>query len=221
MSASAPSNGEDSTLAIKCMDFCHALASQGMAFSFSLSVGSDFSFSLDAREKKKAASVSTEEVRKKKLSPSKVRRNAKRRQEFLKRKSETSDKGNLGSPAAVGGIPCAPALHHLLSPSPTSGRRRVMSVGRPEMPNFSSLNLDGSCSPTPPPPPTSPPPVAPLPSSPCEQEADTGGNQGQVEFRCDQCENTFKLEANLANHTVKAHDDWRLHWKLSRAGKRA
>ena len=166
MSASAPSNGEDSTLAIKCMDFCHALASQGMAFSFSLSVGSDFSFSLDAREKKKAASVSTEEVRKKKLSPSKVRRNAKRRQEFLKRKSETSDKGNLGSPAAVGGIPCAPALHHLLSPSPTSGRRRVMSVGRPEMPNFSSLNLDGSCSPTPPPPPTSPPPVAPLPCSP-------------------------------------------------------
>ena len=160
MSASAPSNGEDSTLAIKCMDFCHALASQGMAFSFSLSVGSDFSFSLDAREKKKAASVSTEEVRKKKLSPSKVRRNAKRRQEFLKRKSETSDKGNLGSPAAVGGIPCAPALHHLLSPSPTSGRRRVMSVGRPEMPNFSSLNLDGSSSPTPSSaPPSCPPPL--------------------------------------------------------------
>ena len=97
MSASAPSNGEDSTLAIKCMDFCHALASQGMAFSFSLSVGSGFSFSLDAREKKKATSVATEEVKKKKLSPSKVRRNAKRRQEFLKRKSETSDKGNLGT----------------------------------------------------------------------------------------------------------------------------
>ena len=112
-------------------------------------------------------------------------------------------------------------LHHLLSPPPTSGRRRVMSVGRPEMPNFSSLNLDGSCSPTPPPPPTSPPPVAPLPSSPCEQEADTGGNQVQVEFRCDHCENTFKLEANLASHTVKAHDDWSLRWKLSRAGKTA
>ena len=114
-------------------------------------------------------------------------------------------------------------LHHLLSPSPASGRRRVMSVGRPEMPNFSCLNMDGSCSPTPPPPPTSPPPVAPLPSPPCEQEADTPGNQVQVEFRCDQCEDTFKSEAYLAIHKGKAHNDWRfrnrLSWSL--AGRRA
>ena len=44
-------------------------------------------------------------------------------------------------------------LCHLLSPSPTTRRRRVMSVGRPEMPTFSSLNLDGSSSPSPAPPP--------------------------------------------------------------------
>ena len=46
-------------------------------------------------------------------------------------------------------------LHHLLSPSPSAGRRRVMSLGRPEMRSFSSLNLDGSsypsASPAPPP----------------------------------------------------------------------
>ena len=41
-------------------------------------------------------------------------------------------------------------LHHLLSPSPPSGRRRIMSLGRPaEMPSFASLNLDGHCSPPP------------------------------------------------------------------------
>ena len=44
-------------------------------------------------------------------------------------------------------------LHILPSPPPASGRRRVMSVGRPDMPSFSSLNLDGSSSPTPAPPP--------------------------------------------------------------------
>ena len=38
--------------------------------------------------------------------------------------------------------PCRP-LHLLPSPPPASGRRRVMSVGRPEMPTFSFLNLDG------------------------------------------------------------------------------
>ena len=65
--------------------------------------------------------------------------------------------------------PCP--LHHLLFPSPSTGRRQVMSLGRPEMTTFSSLNLDGESSPSPsPPPPTplqappSPPPVSPPPS---------------------------------------------------------
>ena len=48
-------------------------------------------------------------------------------------------------------------LCHLLSPPSTSGRRRVMSLGRAEMPTFSTLNLDGSSSPPPAPPPPSPP----------------------------------------------------------------
>ena len=47
--------------------------------------------------------------------------------------------------------PCRP-LHILPSPPTASGRRRVMSVGRPDMPTFSSLNLDGN----PPVPPASP-----------------------------------------------------------------
>ena len=124
MTAPAPSSGENSSLAIKCMDFCHALASQGMAFSFSLSVGSDFSFSLDARDKKEAIPVLTAEVTKKKLSPSQVRRNARRRQEFLKRKSETSGKEKLRSPV-VGGIPPAPAQPFPSSRLVTKLRRRA------------------------------------------------------------------------------------------------
>ena len=54
-------------------------------------------------------------------------------------------------------------LHHLLSPSPSRGRRRVMSLGRPEMPTFSSLNLDGESSPSPSPPPTTPLQASPTP----------------------------------------------------------
>ena len=69
------------SLANKCMDFCQALASQGTSFSFTLTTGSQFSFSLDTRGVK-----AVEEVKKKKLSPSDVRRNARRRQEFLRRK---------------------------------------------------------------------------------------------------------------------------------------
>ena len=68
-------------LATKCLDFCQALISQGVAFNFSLSIGSTFSFSLDTRGK---ASLSP--GTKKKSSPSTLRRNARRRKEFLEKK---------------------------------------------------------------------------------------------------------------------------------------
>ena len=77
----APSSGEDTSLATKCMDFCHALASQGKKFKFSLSIGSTFTFSLDAKEGRDTLPART------KKSPSTLRRNAKRRQEFLMKKS--------------------------------------------------------------------------------------------------------------------------------------
>ena len=70
----------DSSLAFKCMAFCQALASQGQAFSFSLSIGQDFSFSLDSKSK-----ASRYPETKKKVSPSTIRRNAKRREEFKKK----------------------------------------------------------------------------------------------------------------------------------------
>ena len=68
-------------------------------------------------------------------------------------------------------------LHHLPSPSPSSGRRQVMPLGRPEMLTFSSLNLDGATSlppttPSPTPPPSSPPPRRPLPQSTIDNIAD-------------------------------------------------
>ena len=63
-----------------------------------------------------------------------------------------------------------------------SGRRRVMSVGRLEMPTFSSLNLDGSSSPTPSSaPPSCPPPLCyedcKIPEQHCEA-------CGRCEFLC-------------------------------------
>ena len=79
----ALSSGEDSSLATKCMEFCHALANQGKEFKFSLTIGSTFTFSLDTMEGKETLPPRT------KKSPSTLKRNSKRRQEFLKKKSES------------------------------------------------------------------------------------------------------------------------------------
>ena len=78
------------------MDFCQALASQGRAFSFSIVIGPNFSFSLDARSK-----VMQESGTKKRASPSTLRRNAKRREEFAKKKQNSSVRTTTEDDAAT------------------------------------------------------------------------------------------------------------------------
>ena len=91
---------ENSPLVTKCMDFCRALATQGEAFNFSLSIGSSFSFSLDTRSKEIKKITRT-----KKPSPSTLRRNAKRRQDFLNMKQNPSA---VSQTAEVATVPAAP-----------------------------------------------------------------------------------------------------------------
>ena len=94
-----PAEDANFVLTNKCLEFCQVLASQGQKFSFSLSIGSNFSFSLDTKEK--YTSLDSRKVRtplqgvKKKLSPSQVRRNLKRKEEFLKGKFGNSKTDQL------------------------------------------------------------------------------------------------------------------------------
>ena len=75
--------GKDSSLASKCLDLCQALASQGQEFTFSVTIGSSFSFSLDTRKK----SCDFKQPGKR-SSPSTMRRNARRKEHFLKKKAQ-------------------------------------------------------------------------------------------------------------------------------------
>ena len=82
---------EDTAMLSKCLEFCQVLVSKGQKFSFSLTTSSTFSFSLDTRKESTTLEPSKvnnlqEKVFKKKLSPSQVRRNIKRKEDFLKRK---------------------------------------------------------------------------------------------------------------------------------------
>ena len=79
----------DCSLASKCMDFCQALASRGLPFHFTLNMGSTFTFSLDTKESKANLPSGT----KRRKSPSTLRRNAKRREEFLAKKSTLESSG--------------------------------------------------------------------------------------------------------------------------------
>ena len=74
----------DSSLVSQCLAFCQTLASQGKAFNFKLT-NTSFSFTSDT----KGINVKST-VDKKRISPSTQRRNARRREEFLKRSSTLS-----------------------------------------------------------------------------------------------------------------------------------
>ena len=91
---SGPASG-DAFLVAKCLEFCQALSSQGQVFNISISTRSGFS-SLDVRSK--ASPSNTPE---KKASPSTLRRNAKRREEFLARKQQSSPTTDSGGVEAV------------------------------------------------------------------------------------------------------------------------
>ena len=70
----------DSSLTAKCLDYCQTLATKGLAFSFSLKIGSTYTFSLESRK------MDVPKQTRKKPSPSTQRRNALRRQKFLESK---------------------------------------------------------------------------------------------------------------------------------------
>ena len=162
----------DEDLASKCIGLCHALASQNKSFSFSITVGSNFSFSLDTREM--VSDNQTKKAKKKKSSPSTIRRSARRREQFLKKKqAQARPPARNPSPALVPGP-------RLLPSPPPEGRRRVMSLGRRETSNVSFLNLDGlegDLSPQASPPPPSPPPHPPEDEKVRECEREVHGDR--------------------------------------------
>ena len=80
MAAMSQLSEEDAKLASQCLDICQTLAGKSLPFSFSFNIGPNFSFSVDTRGKE----VST--LQKKKKTPSTLRRDARRREELLRKK---------------------------------------------------------------------------------------------------------------------------------------
>ena len=78
-------SGHESALANKYLELCQVLVQKGQAFSFTLKT-KPFSISLDTKERE--ATLEPRMV-KKKLSPSALKRNQKRKEIFLKKKSDS------------------------------------------------------------------------------------------------------------------------------------
>ena len=82
MAAMSQLSQEDAKLASQCLEICHTLAGKSLPFTFSISIGSNFSFSVDSRGKEVLANPK----KKKKKTPSALRRDARRSEEFLNKK---------------------------------------------------------------------------------------------------------------------------------------
>ena len=80
MAAMSQLSEEDAKLASQCLDICQTLAGKSLPFSFSFNIGPNFSFSVDTRRKEILA------PQQKKKTPSTLRRDARRREELLRKK---------------------------------------------------------------------------------------------------------------------------------------
>ena len=78
---------EDTKVMSHCLDFCQTLAGKSLPFSFSLTIGTSFSFSVDSTGK---GASSPKKTKKKKATPSTLRHNSRRREEFLNKKIKPS-----------------------------------------------------------------------------------------------------------------------------------
>ena len=138
--AAMPACEEDDKLASKCLEFCQMLAGKSPTFSFSLNIGSSFSFSVDTRGKEVLA------THRKKKTPSTLRRDARRREEFLKKKKLSSSTENSSQSEQASAREAETPMraqtvlkHH---PSPAAAeRRQVIVVGREKaVPSFNQLD---------------------------------------------------------------------------------
>ena len=88
MAAMSQLSQEDAKLASQCLEICQTLAGKSLPFTFSISIGSNFSFYVESRWKEVLANP-----KKKKKTPSTLKRDARRSEEFLNKK--------LNAPTAV------------------------------------------------------------------------------------------------------------------------
>ena len=178
---------EDAKLVSQCLDFCQTLAGKSLTFSFSLTLPTGFSFSVDTMGK---GALASQKTTKKKPTPSTMRRNARRREEFLKKKVNAStDDKSQSEPVSVEEAEVPPSvLHHHPSPSPSSERRQVITVGREKArPTFSQLDSDP-------------------PSSLEAEKQEMDKPQAEKVFRCayKRCDATFASRDEQLNHGKEA-----------------
>ena len=184
----------DTSLATQCLDFCQALAGQGKEFKLSITIGSTFTFSLDTRKGK-------ETLPKKRSSPSTLKRNAKRREEFIAKKSESEAASLTGlesnqklmkqlqafkcnqcesSFKTENGLKIHTGKSHKEANSPEKLRKSISQSSLTDLPlHLSSREEDLENG------------EIPLTRAKC--------------FECDGCDESFDCEADLTSHTDVQH----------------
>ena len=201
---------DDSSLATQCMAFCQTLTGQGKAIHFSLSVGSTFSFTLDTRCKEILDSTP-----KKKASPSTLRRNAKRRAEFLKKKSKPAqeqeeisvDKEQASQPATFQCDQCDNSFRTEAGLKIHTGKSHKIPPAERARVTSSALSL--SISPV-----KDNGRIVPChmcgeemsPQHTCDVDEQSSLNSSLVQtFVCYLCKDTFNSEEDLENHYNSKH----------------
>ena len=199
----------ETDLANKCLDFCQTLSSRGSAFKFSLTTGSNFSFSLDTNVL--TSDIQVKYVPKKKPSPSTIRRNARRREMFLNKKRNPAPSS-----------PARPLQYPPEVPTPEKERLPDAMADIHLTPVHDKGRVEVAAQPSPPSSPSEPE-SASSPSGQKSEESPMSSPPSTVSLKCDLhtlpdgqvCRKTFNCEEDFRNHN---HGDRNVCIKRSRHG---
>ena len=176
----------DSSLASQCLALCQALTSQGKAFNFSLNIGSTFSFSLDTRSKEAPPGGT-----KKKASPSTLKRNTRRREEFLLKKSKPQSDLEEREPDVEShqedSFPCDQCEN-------TFRKEKGLKIHKGKA--HKVLTTPEKM--------RAPPSLPSLPVSPLKELVEIGKDL-RNDFKCGGCEEVFNSEDNMNTHIENNH----------------
>ena len=194
----------DTSLASKCMVFCQALANQGQAFNFSLTIGTGFSFSLDTRGKAASPKI------KKKASPSTLRRNARRREEYLQQKQNPSAVNTIEEVEVVSNVLSCDQCDYKAASEKGLRQHKRMKHGLPQL--VSSGDPNSQATPERIRTSSSVTSLAISPSAeasrkiPCQDCEDDDCSTHCCEFhKCGGCEKMFSNHDDMNDHMAKVH----------------
>ena len=173
-------------LLTQCLDFCQALENRGRQFNFNLTLETGFTFSLDTRGEHNQPKIHKEKKRK---SPSTLKRDLRRKEEFQRKKGSDTPKETALQAKSFACDQCEKVFGTEKGLKLHTGKKHKTEILRSSSP-APSLQ------------------VSPLKDTVRDEQSDELEKSDEELIPCDSCVALFEHEEDMKDHLAWCRDTW-------------